>query len=129
MASDLPENYEGKPEFQFIKDVPCTWSDTKVLDSKIGEYTTIARKDWDEKNWYLGAITNSYARNLKVALSFLDAGKEYEAEVYADGAGANYKTNPYPVTISKQKVNSKTILDLKLEAGGGTAIKFTPIEK
>ena len=129
MASDLPENYEGKPEFQFIKDVPCTWSDTKVLDSKIGEYTTIARKDWDEKNWYLGAITNSYARNLKVALSFLDAGKEYEAEVYADGAGANYKTNPYPVTISKQKVNSKTILDLKLAAGGGTAIKFTPIEK
>lgn len=129
MASDLPENYEGKPEFQFIKDVPCTWSDTKVLDSKIGEYTTIARKDWDEKNWYLGAITNSFARNLKVNLSFLDAGKEYEAEIYADGAGANYKTNPYPVTIAKQKVNSKTILDLKLAAGGGTAIKFSPIEK
>ncbi|UTN03504.1 glycoside hydrolase family 97 protein [Flavobacterium bizetiae] len=129
MASDLPENYEGKPEFQFIKDVPCTWSDTKVLDSKIGEYTTIARKDWDEKNWYLGAITNSFARNLKVNLSFLDAGKEYEAEIYADGTGANYKTNPYPVTIAKQKVNSKTILDLKLAAGGGTAIKFSPIEK
>lgn len=129
MASDLPENYEGKPEFQFIKDVPCTWSDTKVLDSKIGEYTTIARKDWDEKNWYLGAITNSFARNLKVNLSFLDAGKEYEAEIYADGSGANYKTNPYPVTIAKQKVNSKTILDLKLAAGGGTAIKFSPIEK
>ncbi|MBS7233538.1 glycoside hydrolase family 97 protein [Flavobacterium psychroterrae] len=129
MASDLPENYEGKPEFQFIKEVPCTWSDTKVLDSKIGEYTTIVRKDWDEKNWYLGSITNSAARNLKVDLSFLDTGKEYEAEVYADGAGANYKTNPYPVTISKQKVNNKTILDLKLAAGGGTAIKFTPIEK
>jgi alpha-glucosidase len=129
MASDLPENYEGKPEFQFIKDVPCTWSDTKVLDSRIGEYTTIVRKDWDEKNWYLGSITNSYARNLKVTLSFLDSGKDYEAEIYADGAGANYKTNPYPVTISKQKVNNKTILDLKLAAGGGTAIKFTPIEK
>jgi alpha-glucosidase len=129
MASDLPENYEGKPEFEFIKDVPCNWSDTKVLDSKIGEYTTIVRKDWDEKNWYLGAITNSNARNLKVALSFLDKGKEYEAEVYADGTGANFKTNPYPVTISKQKVTSTTILDLKLAAGGGTAIKFTPIQK
>lgn len=129
MASDLPENYEGKPEFQFIKDVPCTWSDTKVLDSKIGEYTTIVRKDWNEKNWYLGSITNSDARDLKVTLSFLDQNKEYEAEIYADGAGANYKTNPYPVTISKQKVNNKTVLDLKLAAGGGTAIKFTPVEK
>lgn len=129
MASDLPENYEGKPEFQFIKDVPCTWSDTKVLDSKIGSYTTIARKDWNEKNWYLGSITNSDARDLKVTLSFLDQNKEYEAEIYADGAGANYKTNPYPVTISKQKVNNKTVLDLKLAAGGGTAIRFISIEK
>ncbi|KAF2333970.1 glycoside hydrolase family 97 protein [Flavobacterium nitrogenifigens] len=129
MASDLPENYEGKAEFQFVKDVPCTWSDTKVLDSKIGEYTTIARKDWDEKNWYLGSITNRNARDLKVALSFLDKDKEYEAEIYADGPGANYKTNPYPVTISKQKVNSKTVLDIKLAAGGGTAVKFSPIEK
>lgn len=129
MASDLPENYEGKPEFQFVKEVPCNWSDTKVLDSKIGEYTTIVRKDWDEKNWYLGSITNKEARDLKVALSFLDAGKEYEAEIYADGAGANYKTNPYPVAISKQKVNSKTVLDIKLAAGGGTAIKFSPVQK
>jgi len=129
MASDLPENYVGKPEFQFIKDVPCTWSDTKVLDSKIGEYTTIARKDWDEKNWYLGSITNQNARDLNVALSFLDAGKEYEAEIYADGSAANYKTNPYPVAISKQKVNNKSVLNIKLAAGGGTAIKFTPIEK
>ncbi|WP_134141861.1 glycoside hydrolase family 97 protein [Flavobacterium sp. S87F.05.LMB.W.Kidney.N] len=129
MASDLPENYEGKPEFQFVKDVPCTWSDTKVLDSKIGEYATIARKDWDEKNWYLGSITNRNARDLKVALSFLDKDKEYEAEIYADGPGANYKTNPYPVTISKQKVNNKTVLNIKLAAGGGTAVKFTPLEK
>ncbi|MDW8852148.1 glycoside hydrolase family 97 protein [Flavobacterium sp. MMLR14_040] len=129
MASDLPENYEGKPEFQFVKEVPCNWSDTKVLDSKIGEYTTIVRKDWDEKNWYLGSITNKEARDLKVALSFLDSGKEYEAEIYADGAGANYKTNPYPVAISKQKVNSKTVLDIKLAAGGGTAIKFSPVQK
>jgi alpha-glucosidase len=129
MASDLPENYVGKPEFQFIKEVPCTWSDTKVLDSKIGEYTTIVRKDWDEKNWYLGSITNRNARDLKVALSFLDKDKEYEAEIYADGSGANYKTNPYPVSISKQKVTNKTVLDLKLAAGGGTAVKFSPIEK
>jgi alpha-glucosidase len=129
MASDLPENYEGKLEFQFIKEVPCTWSDTKILDSKIGEYTTIVRKDWNEKNWYLGSITNKNARDLKVRLSFLDKDKEYNAEIYEDGAGANYKTNPYPVKISKQKVTYKTVLNITLAPGGGTAIRFTPIEK
>lgn len=127
MASDLPENYVGKPEFKFIKEVPCIWSDTKVLDSKIGEYTTIVRKDWDGQNWYLGSITNQDARKLKVSLSFLDSGKSYKAEVYADGDGADYKTNPYPVSRSSKTVNSTTILDINLATGGGTAIKFTPI--
>lgn len=129
MAADLPENYEGKPEFKFIKEVPCIWSDTKVLDSKIGEYTTIVRKDWDGKNWYLGSITNRDSRKLSVALSFLEDGKKYQAEIYADGPGANYKTSPYPVTIETKAVNSKTILDLNLASGGGTAIKFTLLEK
>jgi alpha-glucosidase len=126
MASDLPENYEGKPAFQFIKDVPCNWSETKVLDSKIGEYVTIARKDREGNNWYLGSITNATARELNISLTFLEKGKKYKAEIYADGPGADYKTNPYPVIISSKDVDSSTVLDLKLAAGGGTAIKFTP---
>lgn len=129
MASDLPENYEGKPEFKFIKEVPSIWSETRVPDSKIGEYVTIARKDWNGNDWYFGAITNSNARKMGISLSFLEAGKTYKAEIYADGAGADYKANPYPVTISVKEVNSKTILELNLAAGGGTAIKFTPVAK
>jgi len=129
MASDLPENYVGKPEFKFIKEVPCIWADTKPLDSKIGAYNTIARKDWNSENWYFGAITNEEARNMKVALSFLDKGTTYTAEVYADGPGADYKTNPYPVAMSTQTVNSTTVMNLKLASGGGVAIKFTPVRK
>lgn len=127
MASDLPENYEGKREFEFVKQVPSIWSETKFLDSKMGEYTSVARKDWEGKNWYLGAITNKDARDLNITLSFLDSGKTYSAEIYADGPGANYKTNPYPVSIVKQTVTNTSILNLKLAAGGGTAIKFTPV--
>ena len=125
MASDLPENYEGKQEFKFVKEVPCIWSETKVLDTKIGEYTTIVRKDWEGKNWYLGSITNRVSRKLSVPLSFLNEGKSYKAEIYADGPGANYKTNPYPVLIETKVVDSKTVLHLNLAPGGGTAIKFT----
>lgn len=126
MASDLPENYVGKPEFKFIKEVPCIWSDTKPLDSKIGVYTSIARKDWNSENWYLGAISNAEAREMKVALGFLEKDVSYTAEIYADGPEADYKTNPYPVVISTQKVNSTTILNLKLASGGGVAVKFVP---
>ena len=128
MASDLPENYEGKPEFQFVKDVPCIWSDTKVLNAKIGEYTTIVRKDWKSENWYLGSLTDKNARKMEVSLQFLEKGKSYQAEIYADGAGADYKTNPYPVLISTQKVDRNTVLNLNLAPGGGTAIKFSVVQ-
>ena len=109
--------------------MPCIWADTKPLDSKIGEYTAIARKDWNEKDWYLGAITNDQARDMKIALNFLDKGTSYTAEIYADGPGADYKTNPYPVAMSTQTVDNTTVMHLKLASGGGVAIKFSPVKK
>jgi alpha-glucosidase len=30
--------------FQFIKDVPTDWSETRVLNGEVGDYVTIARK-------------------------------------------------------------------------------------
>lgn len=129
MASDLPENYEGKEEFEFIKEVPCIWSETKVPDAKIGEYVVMARKDWNSNDWYVGAITNKEARKVSLKLDFLEAGRKYKAEIYADGAGADYKSNPYPVSKSIKEVDSKTTLELDLAAGGGTSIKFTALGK
>ncbi|RZJ69524.1 glycoside hydrolase family 97 protein [Flavobacterium sp.] len=126
MASDLPENYVGKPEFQFIKDVPEVWSHTKYLDSKIGEYVNIARKDWNSENWYLGSITNSEARKTTLKLDFLDKDKTYAAEIYEDGTGADYKSNPYPVKISKKAFTKDDTLELNLAPGGGTAVRFVP---
>lgn len=128
MASDLPENYADNPAFQFIKDVPCNWADTKVLNAEIGKYVTIARKDRNSEEWYIGSITNEEPRNLKINLSFLADSLNYRAEVYSDGENADYKTNPDPVIIVAREVNSGMQLELKLAAGGGTAIRLVPIK-
>lgn len=128
MASDLPENYKDQQAFQFIKDVPSTWETTKVLDAQIGEYVTTVRKDRNSRNWYLGAITNKKARDIRAELSFLEPDKKYEATIYSDGKDANYKSNPYPIIITNQLVNNKSVLNLELAPGGGSAIKFTPVD-
>ncbi len=107
----------------------CLWSETQLLDSKIGKYTTIVRKDLEERNCYLGVITNEEVRKLGIPLDFLDKGENHQAEFYADGPGADYKTNPYPVAISTKVLNYKILIDLDLAPGGGTAIKFTLIGK
>jgi hypothetical protein len=128
MAADLPENYEPHLDaFQFIKDVPVDWDDTRVLLAEPGDYLTIARQAKGRDEWYLGAITDEQARQQEVKLDFLKPGQQYEATIYADGKGASWDKNPEAYQIRKQKVSSKTTLRLQLAAGGGTAISIKPV--
>ena len=126
MAADLPENYVGKPAFQFIRDVAVDWETSKTIDGRIGDYVIVARKAKNSEDWFLGAITDEEARTFNVPLNFLTPGRRYTAEIYADGPGATWVDNPLPVTISKRTVDSRTNLTVVLAPGGGQAIRFTP---
>ncbi len=126
MASDMIEHYEPYPApFEFITSCPTNWAKTVIPHAKIGEYLTVARKDRESDDWYLGSITNGKSRNLSLSLDFLDKGFTYRAKVFKDGASASYDTDPYPVAIEELDVTSTTTLDLQLAAGGGTAIIFS----
>lgn len=133
MAADLIENYyekDGKtikPAFQFIVDVPTDWEKTKALAGEIGDYLVIARQQRGSNDWFLGAITDENAREIKINLDFLDAGKQYEAQIYRDGAKAEWKANPYDMVIEKKKVTAKDQLEFNLSASGGVAIRFKAI--
>lgn len=128
MAADLPENYEKHPDaFQFIKDVATDWDDTKVLEAEPGDYITIARKEKNKDNWFIGAITDENSRNSTISLNFLDKGKKYTATVYADGVNADWKSTPESYQIKKMTVTSATKLNLKLAKGGGAAISIKPL--
>nr|WP_321450634.1 glycoside hydrolase family 97 protein [uncultured Carboxylicivirga sp.] len=127
MLADLPENYDGHPAFKFLQDVPVNWETTKVLNAKIGDYYTVARKDIDSEDWYLGSITDEAARDLEISLDFLDAERKYRAEIYADAADAEYDVNPEAYNISQKEVVSTDTLTLKLAKGGGQAIRFVAL--
>jgi hypothetical protein len=125
MAADLPENYEAKPDaFQFIKDVPVDWEDTKILEAEPGDYITVARKEKGANNWYIGAITDENARTATVLLNFLQKGKKYKAIVYEDAKGADWKNNPEAYSIRSITIDSNTRLKLSLAPGGGAAVSI-----
>jgi alpha-glucosidase len=126
MAADLPENYEKKPAFQFIRDVKVDWDTTRVLHGKIGDYVVVARKARNSPEWFIGAMTDEESRSFDVPLSFLPAGRSYVAEIYADGPNAHWLTNPLSVTISSRPVNSTTRLRIAMAPGGGQAIRIRP---
>lgn len=126
MAADLIENYEGNPAFQFILDVPADWEQTHILHAQIGDYITTVRQERDSNEWFLGSITDENARTLEASLDFLTPGITYVAQSYADGAGANWETNPYPLDIHAYLVDATILLTLNLAPGGGQAVRFYP---
>lgn len=128
MASDVIENYENQPAFKFIEDFGVDWEISKVLNGKIGDFITIVRKEKNSDNWFLGSCTDENKRELEIELSFLDANKKYIAEIYADGADADWKTNPQAIEIREIEVDATSVITLKLAAGGGQAIKFTSLK-
>lgn len=124
MLADLPEHYLGHPAFQFLKDVPVNWDTSVVINAKIGDYFTIARKDINSNDWYLGSITDENNRDFDIELSFLEDGKTYMAQIYSDGEDAGYDSNPESYSIHQQEVTCQSILNLRLAKGGGQAIRF-----
>lgn len=124
MAADLPKNYEGNPAFKFIEDVSTDWEFTKVIDAQIGKYVTIARKDRNSSDWFVGSITNEESRSIDISLNFLLPNKKYIAEIYQDGKDADVTTNPTSIEIRKEEVYANSTLKIKLAPGGGAAIRF-----
>ncbi|MFZ5658047.1 MAG: glycoside hydrolase family 97 protein [Pseudomonadota bacterium] len=125
MAADLPEHYERHMDaFQFIKDVPVDWEDTRVINGEPADFVTIARKERGGDDWYVGAVTDENARSLTLPLDFLDKGRRYEAQIYRDGEGADWKTNPHAFAVEKKRVTRGDTLRLRLAPGGGQAIRL-----
>jgi alpha-glucosidase len=125
MLPDLPENYLARPEaFQFLKDVPVDWAETRGLAGEIGDFIAVARKDRNSEDWYLGAIAGDSPRMLELTLDFLDEDGIWVAQIYRDGQDAHWKTRPYSFVTEERKLMAGEELELWLAAGGGAAIRF-----
>lgn len=130
MAADLPENYNRFPDaFKFIEDVAVDWDDSKYLEAAPGDYITVARKAKGTGNWFIGNVNGNTARTSNINFDFLDAGKIYEATIYADGKGADYKTNPQSYTIRKVIVTNKSKLSQLSVPAGGYAVSIMLSDK
>ena len=121
MVSDHPSAYEGQAAFEFIKNVPAAWDETRVLNGLPGEYLTVVRRRANA--WFLGCMTNWTKRQLDVPLTFLGGGR-YTAEIYADAPDAG--RFPKNTTIEKKSVDRNTKLKIQLAPAGGCAVRFVP---
>jgi alpha-glucosidase len=117
MVSDDPSAYENAPGFDFIKQVPTAWDETRFISGTPESYIALARRKGTR--WYIGAMTNQNGRTVTIPLSFLGRGR-FTATVWQDGVGPN------DVNRTTRSVGAKDSLTITMSPGGGAAIILTP---
>lgn len=117
MLCDYPGAYRGQKELDFLKAVPVTWDETRVPMGEPGEFAITARRKGAD--WFIGGITNREAREIRLPLSFLGAGR-YRAEIYTDGA------KPAETVVQRLDVTASRTITLKLAPAGGFAAILRP---
>jgi alpha-glucosidase len=121
MVADSPSAYRGESGSEFIRVVPASWDETRVLAGEIGEYVVVARRRG--RVWYVGAMTNERPREMRVPLGFLGR-SAYAVNAFADGPNAT--TLPKQLIVSKTLVRAGGELTLRLAPSGGYAAQFKP---
>ncbi|MDD6364531.1 MAG: glycoside hydrolase family 97 protein [Bacteroidales bacterium] len=119
MVCDYPDAYRGQPGFEFIRELPLTWDDTRILDARISEYVVTARRKGD--SWYVGCINNSKGRKISLPLDFLPEGR-HELCLYSD-AGDSDRV-PDHLNRETLLVDSSDVIDIEMKGSGGFAMKI-----
>ncbi len=115
---DQPSAYQGEPEIEFLDRTPTVWDETRVLEGKIGEVASIARRSG--RDWFVGTIASDHAQQIALSLSFLPEGVTYVAKIFENG------TTPSETRIRTENVTSRSTLKAALPSAGGQAIWLTP---
>jgi alpha-glucosidase len=99
--------------------VPSVWDDTKVPDGEVGKHIVVARQSGNA--WFLGALTDSIARELPVKLDFLGSGS-WKLRLWRDAADSN--VNAEHLEVEERTVTAADILNLRLAPAGGCVARF-----
>jgi alpha-glucosidase len=114
---ESPDNVRNQAGSDFLKGLPTSWDETKVLDGMPGEYIVVARKSGSA--WYIGGMS-LVPREISVKTDFLDDA-EYRGVSWTDTPDA--AKNPRKVKRKEFDAGRTSTLNFTIAANGGfTAI-------
>jgi len=116
---ESPDNVRNQPGSDFLKGIPATWDDTKVLEGMPGEYIAVARRSGD--TWYIGGMSTA-KRRFSIKTDFLtDAG--YQAVTWCDAPDAD--KSPRKLTRKVMPVTGGMELKFDVAPNGGFVAVLT----
>lgn len=124
--ADEIETYRDMPKAEnFLAKVPVVWDKTKFINGRPGSLATIARKDRNSPDWYIGSISASEAQGIDVSLSFLDDDQVYAMKITRDdNRGEN-------LVVEQSTATANDTVSIDIPENGGFSIHLSPnnIEK
>lgn len=109
--ADSPDTYTASSAgFEFVRDVPTNWDETRYISGDVGDYIVLAKRKGD--HWYLGAMNDDSPRRVSLPLSFLGTGS-WTAELWLDG------DKPDAVRREHRRLVASDTLEVDLAASGG----------
>jgi hypothetical protein len=113
--ADRVSVFRELPEFAstFLKEIPVSWDDTKLLAGYPGDFVVIAREN--NGSWYFGGINGTdESKTVELKLPFIREGS-YLAEIITDGE----KDRSF--MYYKKPFNNTTFLQMEMQPFGGFA--------
>jgi len=115
VMTDSPYSYRMSPNgLDFLRAIPTTWDETKVLGGYPGEFVVIARRQGSR--WYVGAMNGSSRRKIEIPLDCLTSGV-HQAAVWMDAEESELL--PEHLWKKTVTVRSGDRLEAPMAAGGG----------
>lgn len=119
---DIPEAYQRKADlFEFIKSLPLSYYESRVLIGEIGKQYVIGKRLYD--NWWIGGVCNEDETMFMLPLDFLDEGN-YQMKLIVDGKESSWNENRETYGLIEKEISHKETLDLRMASGGGLCIRF-----
>jgi alpha-glucosidase len=119
---ESPDNVRNQPGSDFLKSIPSSWDETKVLQGMPGEYIVVARKSGD--TWYIGGMS-ARTRLFSIKPDFLDS-RKYHAVTWSDTPDSDQ----YPRKVKRQEISVDDQANLEFSVGtnGGFTAILKPAE-
>ncbi len=122
VVCDAPFVYRNSPAgLDFLRQVPTTWDETKVIGGEVGDYIIIARRSGDE--WYIGCMTDWTPREMEIPLDFLGEGT-YTVISWTDAMDAD--KHPEELVRFESVISKENPFKVSLAPAGGAVFYLTP---
>jgi alpha-glucosidase len=119
---ESPYNVRNQAGSDFLKGIPSSWDETRVLEGMPGEVIAVARRSGDK--WYVGGMTLN-DRTFVINTSFLED-KAYKAQIWNDAPDSD--RNSRKLVKRSAVCGNDSELKLDAKANGGFVAIIEPAE-